>query len=438
MLWDSSDVYQISKAMRSFLKHFLLIIFFTFNVGFLLTASGESSFPTKLNASSETLENGRFLFLNFCAHCHGNRGGGDGFNAEYIDKDPAKLSDPKFLAKRSNEKLFRVISVGGAKVKKSHLMPPFGHTLSEEEIWSLVAFIRYLGNDKSSMTVPSDVQSERTRKPVLTKQDMVSFSKWFAEKGKKKEQTDSGKTLVINKKSCLGCHQLNDEGGRVGPNLNRSSFNYKPEWLYAWISNPQNFRPNTKMPNLGLKPEEARAITSFLVSFQPEEENEEFEAPEGWKQYLSSEGDAKKGEKIFHDPEGIANCSKCHLVNGRGGTVGPDLSFAGTSRTRKFLLESILNPSAVITHGYQTVMILTKNQKFITGIKKNEDESGIDIVDKDGGNLHIPREKIKKFKIQKISTMPSNFKDLLEIQDVTDVLAYLGSLTLPAITNSDN
>jgi hypothetical protein len=83
-------------------------------------------------------------------------------------------------------------------------------------------------------------------------------------------------------------------------------------------------------------------------------------------------------------------------------------------------------------------MILTKNRKFITGIKKNEDESGIDIVDKEGKNLHIPREKIKKFKIQKISTMPSNFKDLLEIQDVTDVLAYLRTLTLPTITSSNN
>ncbi len=83
-------------------------------------------------------------------------------------------------------------------------------------------------------------------------------------------------------------------------------------------------------------------------------------------------------------------------------------------------------------------MILTKSRKFITGIKKNEDESGIDIVDKDGKNLHIPREKIKKFKNQKISTMPGNFKDLLEIQDVTDVLAYLGTLTLPTITSSNN
>jgi putative heme-binding domain-containing protein len=317
-------------------------------------------------------------------------------------------------------------------------MPAFGYTLSEEEIWLLVAFIRYLGNDKSSVTVPDNVQSERPLRPVLTKADMLSFSKWFSENGQAKEQTDSGKTLVMNKKSCLGCHQLNDEGGKIGPSLNRSSSNYKPEWLYAWISNPQNFRPGTRMPNLGLEPKEVRAITSFLVSFQPEEEDEKFATPEDWKQYLSSEGDPKRGENIFHDPEGIANCSKCHLVKGQGGAVGPDLSYVGTSRTREFILESILNPSAVITHGYQTVMILTTNRKFITGIKKNEDESGIDILDKEGKNLHIPRENIKKFKIQKISTMPGNFKDLLEIQDITDVLAYLGSLTLPAITNSEN
>ena len=83
-------------------------------------------------------------------------------------------------------------------------------------------------------------------------------------------------------------------------------------------------------------------------------------------------------------------------------------------------------------------MILTMNRKFITGSKKNEDESGIDILNKEGKNLHIPRENIKKLKIQKISTMPGNFKDLLEIQDISDVLACLGSLTLPTITNSEN
>ena len=71
-------------------------------------------------------------------------------------------------------------------------------------------------------------------------------------------------------------------------------------------------------------------------------------------------------------------------------------------------------------------------------LKKNEDESGFDIVDKEGKNLYISREKIKKFKIQKISSMPGNIGDLLKVKDVTDVLAYLESLTLPVITNSEN
>ena len=396
--------------------------------------SGSPSTPTDPQI---ILERGKRLFQNYCAHCHGKYGDGDGFNAEFLDKDPTKLSNPEFLAKRSNDKLFRVISEGGARVKKSHLMPVFGHTLSEQEIWSLIIFIRHLGKNGVMVTVPESVKSKRPIRPALTRSDMASFSKWFAEKGQEKKQVDTGKLLVMNKKSCLGCHQLNDEGGRIGPNLNRASTNYKPEWIYAWISNPQIFRPDTKMPNLGLGPEEARVIAAFLVSFQPEEEDEiENKISGDWKQYLSAKGDPKRGEKIYNDPKGTANCSKCHLVKGQGGSVGPELSFVGTSRTREFLLESILDPDAVITSGYKTILILTKEGKFITGIKKNEDDSGFDIVDKNGKDRHIPRNRIKKFKTQKVSTMPGNFKDLLETQEVADLLAYLGTLTLPIITSS--
>ena len=125
-----------------------------------------------------------------------------------------------------------------------------------------------------------------------------------------------------------------------------------------------------------------------------------------------------------------------HLIKDEGGTIGPELGIVGTSRTRRFLLESILDPSAVITSGYKTIMIMTKNRKFITGIKKNEDELGFYIVDKNGTKLYIPMDKIKKFKTQKTSTMPGNFKDLLEVQEVADILAYLSTLTLSAIATS--
>ena len=417
------------------MRYILLIVIFSFNSSSVLWAGEKTIFSADSIPSSVFLAKGKNLFLKYCAHCHGNQGDGDGFNAEFLDKDPAELSDPKFQAKRSNEKLFHVISEGGAKVKKSHLMPAFGFTLSEEEIWTLVAFIRYLGKEDPLLNIPSDIKSERPTMPIVTKSDINSFLKWLSKEGLKKNQIDSGKSLVMNKTSCLGCHQLNDEGGRIGPSLNYSSFHYKPEWIYAWIYNPQGFRPETKMPNLGLKPKEARAIAAFLASFQPEEEGKEIEftIPNDWKQYLFTEGDRKRGKKIFNDSEGTANCSKCHLVGSNGGAVGPDLSFVGTSRTREFILESILDPSKVITSGYETLMILTKNRKFITGIKKNEDESGFYLIDKGGKELHVPMEKIKKFKTQKISTMPGNFKDLLKVQEIVDLLAYLTSLTLPSI-----
>jgi len=415
----------------------LILGFLIFSDVFVLAADISTS-PVKLMNSKESfLEIGKLLFRKFCAHCHGRQGDGDGFNAKFLDKDPVELSSPEFLAKRSNEKLFRVISEGGARVKKSHLMPVFGHTLSEMEIWALVVYIRHLGGAHVSVSIPENINFKRPIRPALTLPDIISFTSWFIEEGKKKEQRDKGKLLVMNKKSCLGCHQLNEEGGRVGPNLSRSSFNYKPEWIYAWISNPQTFRPDTKMPNLGLESDEARAITAFLASLRPEEEDAvRNKTSIDWKQYLSIKGNSVRGKKIFNDTKGTANCAKCHLVKGQGGSIGPELSIVGTSRTREFLLESILDPNAVITSGYETILILTKDRKLITGIKKGEDETGFEIVDKNGKDRHIPRNKIKKFKVQKVSTMPENFKDLLKTQEIADLLAYLNKQILPNVTFS--
>jgi putative heme-binding domain-containing protein len=421
------------------LRYLLVIIFLIFNCYSPLFADDSKYSSNDPLVLSKSLEKGKLLFLHYCSHCHGNKGGGDGFNAEFLDKDPADLSSQKFQEKRSNEKIFRVINEGGSKVKKSHLMPSFGSTLSEDEIWSLVAYVRYLGGWKIEVNVPKNLRTTRPSNSSISKPDIHVFSRWFSTEGAESNLIKVGESLVMNKKSCLGCHQLNNEGGRVGPNLNRSGFNYPPEWIYTWILNPQTFRPKTKMPHLNLSPKEARAITSFLISFEPDnEEGSDLADSIELNKYLSIKGDSKRGETIFKDPEGIANCAKCHLVKTEGGKIGPALSFVGTSRTREFLLESIIEPSRIITSGFNTIMILTKNRKFITGIKINEDESGLYIVDKNGKELHVPLDKIKKSKVQKISTMPGNFKDLLSTQDIADILAYLETLTFSLMTPSVN
>ena len=235
-----------------------------------------------------------------------------------------------------------------------------------------------------------------------------------------------GEKLFYKKKSCFACHQLDDEGGRVGPNLSRAGFLYTPEWIYTWIRNPQLIKPNTKMPNIGLVEEEDRAITTFLSSLP----GESIDIPEEWTIYSEEKGDPEKGRELFFDPEGIAYCGKCHSINGEGGKVGPNLSYIGSMRTLPFLIESIIEPKAVITAGYSSILILMNDGKFLTGVKTNEDSSSIDIISKDGEAMHILKELVKKYKTQKISIMPGNFKDILSSDDIKNILAFLKSLFL--------
>lgn len=366
---------------------------------------------------------GRTLFQHYCAACHGVSGDGDGYNADQLDKEPAELSDKKFMAKKNDSQIYRVIKLGGQGVKKSHLMPVFGHTLSEKEIWSLVAYIRHLADDEDHpVKLPTNTPETRPAIPPPPHDPLNTFSDWYSKNGGDESLIAQGEKLFRKKKSCLACHQLDDEGGLLGPDLTRAGFSYTPEWIFTWIGNPQRIKPQSKMPNLGLDNQECRSITAFLASLKGEKLKGK------WKDYMASPGDPVKGEKLFFDSEGKANCGKCHSVKGQGGKVGPQLGFVGTSRTQAFLLESIMNPKAVITSGYSSILILTKKGKFITGVKRNEDDSSIDLMDKEGNALHISKDEIKKFKTQKISIMPGNFKDILTQDDIRHLLAYLGTL----------
>ena len=386
--------------------------------------AGSGGSPVE-GGTSSLVDQGRPLYLHYCAQCHGVSGDGDGYNAEWLDKEPAELSDAEIISKKKNLQIYRVIKFGGHGVKKSHLMPLFGHTLSEEEVWSLVAYVRHLAGDPAHpVTLPEGTPKTRPATPPHPYDPLNDFSEWFSKHGAESDLIARGETIFRKRKSCFACHQLEDEGGRVGPDLSRAGFSYTPEWIFTWTGNPQRRNPTTPMPNLGLNNEECQAITAFLSSLRGKG------IRKVWQDYLKKSGDPEKGQQLFFDAEGKANCGKCHTVNGRGGKVGPALSFVGTSRTQAFLLESILKPKAVITTGYSSILILTKKGKFITGVKVNEDDSSIDLMNKEGNKLHISKSEIKKFKTQKISIMPGNFKDILTADEVRHLLAYLGTLKI--------
>jgi mono/diheme cytochrome c family protein len=106
-------------------------------------ASGQAAVPQPPQSSYE-LRLGRATFEHYCQTCHGETGGGDGFNAFNLDPRPRDLSDPAFQNKKTDADLKDVIQRGGAGVGLSSLMPPWGKTLSGDQVDQTILYLRTL------------------------------------------------------------------------------------------------------------------------------------------------------------------------------------------------------------------------------------------------------------------------------------------------------
>ncbi len=105
-------------------------------------------------AAAPDVAKGEPLYATYCSSCHGARGAGDGPVAAGLDPKPAKHTDGEYMNALSNEHLFKVIKEGGPAVGKSPLMAPWGGTLSDAQIWDVVAFVRSLAAPSYTGSVP--------------------------------------------------------------------------------------------------------------------------------------------------------------------------------------------------------------------------------------------------------------------------------------------
>lgn len=134
-------------------------------------------------------------------------------------------------------------------------------------------------------------------------------------------------------------------------------------------------------------------------------------------------GDAVSGERIFR-----ANCGSCHRVNGRGGQLGPDLSRIGSARPRAGLSSKIRGSSDVIRQGYEPVTLVTRDGERVRGIKKNEDEFSIQVMDARERLQGYLKSNLTAITLDKQSLMPAYGSDRLNDRDLDDLLRYLTSL----------
>jgi len=83
-------------------------------------------------------------YKNFCWQCHGMTGNGMGLNVQDMSVQPRDHTSAKSMGGRSDSDLFKVIKEGGLAIDKSVLMPPWGDSLSDNEINDLVKYLREL------------------------------------------------------------------------------------------------------------------------------------------------------------------------------------------------------------------------------------------------------------------------------------------------------
>jgi putative heme-binding domain-containing protein len=135
-------------------------------------------------------------------------------------------------------------------------------------------------------------------------------------------------------------------------------------------------------------------------------------------------GDAKAGQAIY---DGKGGCAACHIVNGRGGRLGPELTEIGLRRSLNFLRDSIVDPGASIDPEYRSATVVTRDGARIRGVVLNEDDYSIQLRDTREELRSFVKSNLRDVKPEKESLMPS-YKSALSETEVNDLVACLNSL----------
>ncbi|HZK82950.1 MAG TPA: PVC-type heme-binding CxxCH protein [Humisphaera sp.] len=136
-------------------------------------------------------------------------------------------------------------------------------------------------------------------------------------------------------------------------------------------------------------------------------------------------GDPQAGLRIFFHPAG-PGCFHCHVVEGRGRVIGPDLSMIGHSQTSQHVLESILDPSREIAPLFTMWSITKRSGERIDAMLLRRDGQGMEVyTDATGVEIKVPEKEIVDRKIRKESLMPNGLVQGMTDQELRDVTAML-------------
>src|SRR5882724_4671589 len=227
--------------------------------------------------------------------------------------------------------------------------------------------------------------------------------------------------------NCAFCHGLGARGGGRGPDLTRAQKRHgsSDEEIFH---NIHDGIAGTAMPpataggiGVGMTDEEIWQVVTYIRSVE--------------KKTNAVTGNAARGKELFY---GSAGCGTCHMVNGKGGRLGPELTTTATSRSEEYFVDSLRNPNKRLAQGiveamkdfpqeYETANVTTADGTKYQGVVLNEDAFTVQVLDT-REILHAwEKSSLKLYEKTRQSLMPAYDEKMLPEKDLQDLLAFLAA-----------
>jgi nitric oxide reductase subunit C len=159
---------------------------------------------------------------------------------------------------------------------------------------------------------------------------------------------------VWHKHNCNDCHTILGIGGYYSPDVTKAYSTRGEAWLKVFLKNPESSDPKRrKMPNFNLSEDEINKLIAYFKWVDAIDTNQWPPKPVGEAKptevSLKQRSQTLLGKDVFDQ----YRCDLCHKIEGKGGTIGPDLSHEGSKRDALWIEIQIRDPKS---HDPKTAM----------------------------------------------------------------------------------
>jgi putative heme-binding domain-containing protein len=217
-----------------------------------------------------------------------------------------------------------------------------------------------------------------------------------------------GKLLFVG--HCAVCHGIEATGGR-GPALNQPKLRRAADdrALFQIIKNGID---GTEMPDAWqMNEHEIWDVAGYVRSLSR-------------AQAAKLAGDPAKGKKLYESKA----CASCHIIQGIGGSLGPELTYVGASRSAAYLREALLDPGASAPEGFVVVTVVARDGRSVRGIRVNEDSFTIQLRDAANQFHSFRKLDLGEFKKEFGASLMPSYRGVLNDSEIEDLVAYLAGL----------